>query len=130
MTGKERSVFCNVEHPKTHLRPHSKTRQELRERLMRGKVDRMIEECREVSAGHQPTKAIDSDPPNVGSTVQKPKENDQTHEQGKGKGMTCKDCQYLVWFGDYSLHYCGLTRDQVEEDDECHHPEQRNKKVQ
>ncbi len=51
MTRSERSVFCNVEHPKTPLwlRPHSKTRQKLRERLMREQVDHRIEERRQAS---------------------------------------------------------------------------------
>jgi hypothetical protein len=33
--------------------------------------------------------------------------------------MTCKDCRHRQWFGDYSLDYCGITRDQVTEDTEC-----------
>ena len=39
--------------------------------------------------------------------------------------MTCKDCPHLVWFGDYSLHYCDITKDIVEESAACSCPETR-----
>ena len=33
--------------------------------------------------------------------------------------MICKDCKELVWFGDYALHYCDITKDIVTEHTEC-----------
>ena len=33
--------------------------------------------------------------------------------------MLCKECSDLVWFGDYSLHYCNKTKDIVTEHTEC-----------
>ena len=42
--------------------------------------------------------------------------------------MTCKGCPYLVWVGDYALHYCDIIKEIVEESDECKCPEELAKK--
>lgn len=41
--------------------------------------------------------------------------------------MKCKDCDKCVWFGDYALHYCGITKDMVEPVFDCHCPDEYNK---
>lgn len=32
----------------------------------------------------------------------------------------CKDCDKRIWFGDYALHYCDVTKNIVNEDSKCH----------
>ena len=34
--------------------------------------------------------------------------------------MRCKNCDNLVWFGDYSLYYCDITKKEVKAKDKCH----------
>ena len=34
--------------------------------------------------------------------------------------MKCIECANRRWFGDYGLHYCGITKKIVERDSECH----------
>lgn len=48
-------------------------------------------------------------------------------DEEKSGAETCEDCAHLGWFGDYSLHYCDVTKEQVEKDTECRHPDQRKK---
>lgn len=47
--------------------------------------------------------------------------------------MLCKECRELVWFGDYALHYCDITKDIVTENTKCYLDERaekmENKKV-
>lgn len=33
--------------------------------------------------------------------------------------MICRDCPKFMWFGDYNLHYCDISRNTVSENDEC-----------
>lgn len=33
--------------------------------------------------------------------------------------FTCGECPKCVWFGDYDLHYCNITKAMVEKTDEC-----------
>ena len=37
-----------------------------------------------------------------------------------GENMKCGDCNKFEWFGDYALHYCGITKKIVHCDSECH----------
>ena len=43
--------------------------------------------------------------------------------------MTCKDCPRLVWFGDYALYYCDITKNIVQESDECSCPPEQKEKI-
>ena len=36
------------------------------------------------------------------------------------ENMKCIECANRRWFGDYGLHYCGITKKIVERDSECH----------
>ena len=36
------------------------------------------------------------------------------------ENMKCGECNKFEWFGDYALHYCGLTRAIVHRDSECY----------
>lgn len=33
--------------------------------------------------------------------------------------MKCESCKYRKWFGDYNLHYCEVSGNVVEKNDEC-----------
>ena len=33
--------------------------------------------------------------------------------------MNCKNCQFVVWYGDYALHYCDITKQIVDLETEC-----------
>ena len=34
--------------------------------------------------------------------------------------MKCENCENRIWFGDYGLHYCDITKKVVNSDSECH----------
>lgn len=40
--------------------------------------------------------------------------------------MLCKNCPYIVWFGDYALNYCDVTKDKVEPTQRCNCEERRH----